>query len=204
MSILNNTNLLQDLLDAVNALPEAGVDLPELSNEASASDLLLNKQLIDGNGNIVTGTMSNNGTISSTIDGIDVKSVTVPAGYTSGGTVSLDNTIDNEVNTQADLLAQAVAALEGKAAGSGSDSGFDTVTGTNIYAPVIVNYTNANGECVSQERVEGYGGTITVAKNTLVIIEHLHCDVTGDVIGIPYICEAIAFFACGDFEMDNM
>ena len=54
----NNTTSLQDLLDAVNALPEAGVDLPELSNEASASDLLSGKQLINSNGSKVTGTFS--------------------------------------------------------------------------------------------------------------------------------------------------
>jgi hypothetical protein len=114
----NNITNLQNLLDKVNTLPEAGTDLPELTNEGSAADLLSGKQLIDQEGNIVEGTMTNNGTISSTMDGIGVKKITIPAGYTSGGTVSLDNTIDNEVNTQADLLTQIQAALQGKASAS--------------------------------------------------------------------------------------
>lgn len=115
MSISNNTPKLQSLLDKINSLPEAstGVELPELSNAASASDLLASKQLIDGEGNILTGTMPNNGAINKTFDGINTKSYTVPAGYTSGGTVKLDNTIDNEVATQTDLIAQIQAVVDG-------------------------------------------------------------------------------------------
>ena len=59
MSIKNNTTSLQNLLNAVNALPEAGsVKLPELTNQGAANDLLLNKQLIDSEGNVVTGTFT--------------------------------------------------------------------------------------------------------------------------------------------------
>ena len=42
----------------------------------------------------VTGTMANNGAISKTIDGLNVTSYTVPAGYTSGGSVALTNDIE--------------------------------------------------------------------------------------------------------------
>jgi hypothetical protein len=57
---LNSNNLdLQSLIDQANALPDAGgIDLPELTNEGSASDLMLNKELIDSNGNKVTGTFT--------------------------------------------------------------------------------------------------------------------------------------------------
>lgn len=59
MSIKQNITSLQNLLEQVNALPEAGgVELPELQNEGSASDLMLNKELIDGNGNVITGTFT--------------------------------------------------------------------------------------------------------------------------------------------------
>lgn len=57
--ILQNTSNLQDILEVVNNLPEAGgVELPELTNEGTASDLLLNKELIDQEGNVVTGTFT--------------------------------------------------------------------------------------------------------------------------------------------------
>lgn len=54
----NNADL-QEILDAVNALPEAGggVELPELTNPGTAEDLEADKQLIDAEGNIVTGTV---------------------------------------------------------------------------------------------------------------------------------------------------
>lgn len=42
----------------------------------------------------VTGTMANNGDTSKTIDGMTTTSVTIPAGYTTGGTVTLDDTIE--------------------------------------------------------------------------------------------------------------
>ena len=55
----NNTTSLQNLLEQINALPEAGgIELPELQNEGSAEDLMLNKELIDTDGNKVTGTFT--------------------------------------------------------------------------------------------------------------------------------------------------
>jgi hypothetical protein len=83
-----------------------GTKLPDLINEGTANDLLSGKQLIDQNGDVVVGSMKNNGAISYTMDGINTKSINVPAGYTNGGTVKLDNTIDNEVNAQANLITQ--------------------------------------------------------------------------------------------------
>lgn len=111
MSIKNNTASLQGLLEKVRNLPEAstGVELPELTNEGSAENLLSGKQLIDGDGNIVTGTMPNNGTVTQTFDGLNTSSVTIPSGYTSGGIVSLDDTIDNEADAQSDLIDQIIA-----------------------------------------------------------------------------------------------
>ena len=59
MSIKNNTTSLQNLLNAVNALPEAsGGELPKLTNPGTAETLLLNKQLIDGEGKVITGTFT--------------------------------------------------------------------------------------------------------------------------------------------------
>ena len=42
----------------------------------------------------LTGTMPNNGNVSGSMDGLTVTSITIPAGYTTGGTVSLTNDIE--------------------------------------------------------------------------------------------------------------
>ena len=41
----------------------------------------------------LTGTMANNGSVTATIDGLTATSVTIPAGYTTGGTISLTDDI---------------------------------------------------------------------------------------------------------------
>lgn len=53
-----NTTTIQELLNTINNLPDAGIELPELSNEGSASDLMLGKELINEDGSKVTGTFT--------------------------------------------------------------------------------------------------------------------------------------------------
>lgn len=60
---------------------------------AVAADLLLNKTAYV-NGVKITGSMPNNGATNLTIDGMQATSVSVPAGYTTGGTVSLTDSIE--------------------------------------------------------------------------------------------------------------
>ena len=50
--------------------------------------------IVNGVATQITGTMANNGAISGSIDGLTTTSYSVPAGYTSGGTVSLTNDIE--------------------------------------------------------------------------------------------------------------
>lgn len=50
--------------------------------------------IVNGTATQITGTMANNGAISGSIDGLTTTSYSVPAGYTSGGTVSLTNDIE--------------------------------------------------------------------------------------------------------------
>ena len=50
---------------------------------------------VDAQGVEQVGSMKNNGSVTQTIDGLTNTSVTIPAGYTAGGTISLDNTIEN-------------------------------------------------------------------------------------------------------------
>lgn len=54
--------------------------------------------IVNGTATQITGSMANNGAISGSIDGLTTTSYTVPAGYTSGGTVSLDSSIEDALS----------------------------------------------------------------------------------------------------------
>lgn len=60
--------------------------------DLSASDLLTGKSAYGSSG-VVNGSMANNGSTGGTI-GTKAGTVTIPAGYTTGGTVSLTNVSD--------------------------------------------------------------------------------------------------------------
>lgn len=75
----------------VEAIPDNYVDTTD--GDATAAELLDGK-FAYVNGVKVEGTMPNNGAIAATIDGLTTTSYAVPAGYTSGGTVSLTNDIE--------------------------------------------------------------------------------------------------------------
>ena len=77
---------------SVSAIPAAYQDVTGVT--AVATDVLDGKKIVNSAGTVVTGSMANNGAISKTMDGLTVTSVTVPAGYTSGGTVSLTSDIE--------------------------------------------------------------------------------------------------------------
>lgn len=75
----------------VEAIPENYVDTTD--GDATAAELLDGKfAYVDGVK--VEGTMPNNGAIAATIEGLTTTSYAVPAGYTSGGTVSLTDDIE--------------------------------------------------------------------------------------------------------------
>lgn len=77
--------------------------------DAELGDVLEDKKFTSKVGYQSQGSMPNNGDTSQTMDGIATKSVSIPAGYTSGGTISLDNTIDEAVtNAKAALTEKGV------------------------------------------------------------------------------------------------
>ena len=77
---------------SVAKIPDAYQDVTQVT--AVASDVLSGKKIVSSTGEVVTGAMPNNGSATNTIDGLTTTSVTVPAGYTSGGTVSLTGDIE--------------------------------------------------------------------------------------------------------------
>lgn len=77
----------------VGAIPDKYKDVSGVT--AGAADVLDGKFIVLADGSKVEGTMANNGAISKTIDGLTQTSVDIPAGYTSGGTVSVTDDIEN-------------------------------------------------------------------------------------------------------------
>lgn len=77
---------------SVAAIPDAYQDVTGVT--AAAADVLTGKVIVSATGEKINGSMANNGTISGTIDGLTTTSYSVPAGYTSGGSVSLTNAIE--------------------------------------------------------------------------------------------------------------
>ena len=77
---------------SVAAIPNNYVDTGDA--DAVAANILDSKSAYV-NGAKVVGTMPNNGSVSASMDGLTTTSVTISAGYTSGGTVSLTSDIED-------------------------------------------------------------------------------------------------------------
>jgi len=79
----------------VNAIPSQYGDTT--GDDAVAANILAGVKahtIVNGTATQITGTMVNNGAISGSIDGLTTTSYVVPAGYTTGGTVSLTSDIE--------------------------------------------------------------------------------------------------------------
>lgn len=76
----------------VAAIPDAYQDVTGVT--AAAADVLDGKYIVTSDGTKVEGSMPNNGATGGTIDGLTATSLTIPAGYTTGGTVSLTSDIE--------------------------------------------------------------------------------------------------------------
>lgn len=72
-------------------------DLASQTEGTADSTTILSGETAWVNGVKVTGEMPNNGVTNGSLDGINTTSVSVPAGYTSGGTVNFDSTAIEEL-----------------------------------------------------------------------------------------------------------
>lgn len=77
---------------SVAAIPAKYQDVSGVT--AGAEDVVEGKKIVAADGSVVEGAMADNGTLTGTIDGLTTTSYTIPAGKTSGGTVSLTDAIE--------------------------------------------------------------------------------------------------------------
>lgn len=77
----------------VSAIPAAYQDVTGVT--AGAAQVLAEYSIVDSTGKTVEGAMPNNGSVSASMDGLTTTSVSIPSGYTTGGTVSLTSDIEN-------------------------------------------------------------------------------------------------------------
>ena len=78
---------------SVGAIPTQYQDVSGVT--ATAAHVLDGDKFVDAEGTLTEGTMPDNGAISETMDGLTVTSIAIPAGYTSGGSVSLTSAIED-------------------------------------------------------------------------------------------------------------
>lgn len=155
-------------LASQKASSSGGLDTSDAT--AEASEILLGKTAYV-KGAKKTGTMPNNGDVSTTFDGIETTEVEIPKGYTSGGTVALTNDIPNEVDIQTELMGQIQAALEGKAGAGGiNPSGTLNITENGSYD--VTNYASAEvnvpSEGCDHTSVAQATPSITVSSSGLI------------------------------------
>lgn len=77
----------------VAKIPDAYQDVTGVT--AVAANVLTGDKFVDKSGTVVDGAMPNNGATTGAIDGLTNTSVTIPAGYTTGGTISLTSDIED-------------------------------------------------------------------------------------------------------------
>lgn len=77
----------------VAAIPDVYQDVSAVT--VTADKMLVGSVAVGADGSTIEGSMANNGAMNKEIDGLTTSSVAIPAGYTTGGTVSLTSDIED-------------------------------------------------------------------------------------------------------------
>lgn len=80
----------------VEAIPENYQDVSGVT--AEEENVLTGKIFVNSTGQSLTGTMKNNGDVSEELDGMITSTVVIPDGYTSGGTITLGDSIEQALS----------------------------------------------------------------------------------------------------------
>lgn len=189
-------DLIAQLKNTVDNLPNAtgGVELPELSNEGSSSELFSGKELIDSEGNKITGTFTIDSEIT-TQDNLIAQIQTVLESKASATPVLQNKTVTPSTNTQYIT------------ADNGYD-GLDTVTVSgdeNLIAENIAEGISIFGVTGTHSGGNGAGCTISVVNelDDAIMVNGCYCSSGETVDNIPYDNGDISFmfsFEGADFD----
>lgn len=167
---------------------------------ATETEVLEGAIFVDAHGEYKEGTIHRNGDTSATFDGIETKSVEIPAGYTTGGTVALDGTIDNAVEAAKTSIANKGVEVPTDTDVRGLAGLIDSIpeaTEPNLGEKVI---TENGSYSASDEGLDGYskvevnvpespgggggsgGGSTTIAVENVI---NLHTEVEVESAVIP-------------------
>ena len=115
----------------------SGSALPTLTNPASAGEIASDKEVIDQNGAVMTGTMPSNPAISETLEAGE--RYQVPAGYTPGGTVEAASLASQTPGTatQDDIIQGQTAWVNGVQVTGALEPGSDTSDATATAADIL-------------------------------------------------------------------
>ena len=182
----------------VEPIPSAYQDVTPVT--AGGADVLAGKKIVSKTGEVVAGAIPVNGAIHATIDGLNTTSCAIPAGHTTGGTVSLTNDIENALdaivggpNTSIKNELDALAESKADIAAAIESKGVTVPTGTKLdgMAALIGQIETGGGaEMVSGQistgadmftiyytdesgyhKKETFGESFTCHKDSLILVE---------------------------------
>lgn len=168
-----------------------GTALPTLDNPGTAADLLAGKELIDAEGEKVTGSMANNGAVNETLNAGD--SYTIPAGYHNGnGSVAAASLSSQTTGTAdaGDIVSGQTAWVNGEqitgTATPGTDISDATATADQILSP----YT----AYVASGKVTGNIPTnadddVTISDDSVIVSAGYYADSVSKAI--PTVAQAV-------------